>query len=205
MLPAVDNSHVQEGLALLTGQFTDPVNYPNIRNLLTTFLRRIQDVENVLWNVINSQLLANGPTGQALNQLGDLVGEPRGTLNDTQYLLFILVIIVARRSDGRMEDLNRICQAAVGKAAFTLTEFYPARVAIYTPSLATDLYAQPLDMALHLGRPPSVLASLDYWDVPNYVLPLWTPSDAVSNTGGQGLMDQVSGNFKSVPISTLAF
>jgi hypothetical protein len=204
-VPQVDNSHVQEGLNLLTGAYSDQSATPNIRGLVTTLMRRVQTIENTLWDVIDSQLLAENPTGQALNQLGDLVGETRGAFSDTQYLLFIKVAIRARRSAGCTEDLLQVCALALGMNRFELTEFYPARVSIYTPGIATDLYAQPLAQALGLARPPGVFCEVTYWDTPNYTLPVWSLSDSVTNTGGVALADQVSGAFLSVTPSSVRF
>ncbi len=202
--PEVDTNIVAEGLALLTGQFASDAVTPNIRNLVRARMALKQDLENTYWDVINSQLLANKPTGQALNQLGDLVGEPRGAFNDTQYLLFIKVIIAARKSGARTEDLMTVLALALGTGAFEVDEFYPGRDSALAPSMATDLYAQPLAQALHIARPPAIYSVLSYWDV-SYPLPVWSLSDSVSGTGGVGLGDSVSGTGFCDPISSIGF
>lgn len=201
---AQDFNHVSEALALLTGQWSSDLTASGTRNLVRAMTQPVQDVENALWDTINSQLIAKTPTGQALNQLGDLIGEPRGGLNDTQYLLWIQVAIRARKSGGRTEDLLAVTALAVGVNQFTYTDWYPGKFDIYVPALATDQFAGPLDQALRIARPPGTYGNLDYWDVPNYVLPLWSFSDQVSGTGGQGLGDSISGADMSVPISSLA-
>jgi hypothetical protein len=208
MLPTQDFNHVAESLALLTGQFSSDLLTPNVRNLVRVKARRKQYLENLIWAVINSQLLSlppaqGGPSGQALNQLAALVGQVRGALTDVQLLLFIKVIIVARRSGGRSEDLNAVMQAALGRANFQMNDYYPGRVDLYAPGLATDEYAQPLAQALHLARPPAVYTLLSYWDTPSYVLPIFTLGDSVSGTGGTGFADSVSGSNPTVPISCL--
>jgi hypothetical protein len=202
--PTQDFNHVNEGLALLTGQFSSDLLTPNVRNLVRTLMRRTQSIENTLWDVIDSQLLALQPTGQALNQLGDLVGEPRGAFNDVQYRLFITVIIAARKSGARTEDLLTVLALALGTAAFDWDEFYPGRASALAPSVATDLYAQPLAQALHIARPPGVYTILSYWDV-TYPLPVWELSDSVSGTGGVGLGDSVSGTGFCDVMSSIRF
>jgi len=208
-LPTVDNSHVAEGLALLTGQFSSDTRTPDVRNLVRVKMRRKQSLENDFWAVINSQLLAlppaqGGPSGQALNQLGALVGEPRGNFNDTQYLLFIKVIIAARRSGGRAEDLLKIGQIAFGLNAFQYTEYLVGKVDYYAPAIVTDEYAQPFAQALHIARPPGIYLCFSYYDAVNYVLPLFTLADSVSGTGGSGFDDQISNTHPVVPISSIA-
>src|SRR5579872_3186388 len=101
--PTQDNSHVAEGLALLIGNYRDPAK-PDVQALLAVYLRRVQELETVLWSVFDSQMLATPPTGNALDQLGDLVRQARGTFTDTEYLVFIKTIIRARRSGGHLED-----------------------------------------------------------------------------------------------------
>jgi hypothetical protein len=199
-----DFNHVSEALALLTGQFSSDLATPDVRNLVRAMTQPVQDVENSLWDAINSQLIANTPTGQALNQLGDLIGEPRGGLNETQYLLWIQIAIRARKSGGRTEDLLAITALAVGTNQFTYTDWYPGDFDIYVPAMTTDAFAGPLDQALRIARPPGTYGNLDYWDTENYILPLWSCSDSVSSTGGQGLGDSVSGADMSVPISSLS-
>ena len=208
-LPTVDNSHVAEGLSYLTGQFSSDLRTPNVRNLVRVRMRRKQDLENTFWAVINSQLLSlppalGGPTGQALNQLGAIVGEPRGAFNDTQFALFIRVIIAARRSGGRAEDLLKIGQIAFGLNAFQYNEYLIGKVDYYAPAIATDLYAQPFGQALHLARPPAVYVCFSYYDAVLYTLPLFELGDSVSNSGGTGFQDQVSGAGPTVPISSIA-
>ena len=83
--PIHDTSHVAEGLARLIGNYQDPAK-PNVRALVAVLMRRVQELEDVLWSIFASQMLATPPTGNALDQLGDLVREPRGTFTDAEYL-----------------------------------------------------------------------------------------------------------------------
>jgi hypothetical protein len=208
-VPTIDTNIVNEALGLLTGQFASDATTPNVRNLVRVKARRWQAIENVFWDVINStQLLLppdqGGPTGQALNQLGALVGEPRGAFNDMQYQLFIRVIIAARKSGGRAEDLMKVLQLALGLGAFSYNEYEVARVDVYAPSIATDLYAAPLAQALTLARPPGMFCELSYFDA-SYSQPIFVLGDSVSNSGGSGFQDQISGADPTLPISSLLF
>ncbi len=200
---AKDTDHVAEALALLTGQFASDQRTPNVRNLVRVIAARTQDAENVLWAVIESQLLAMNPTGKALDQIGDLIGEPRGLFNDVQYLLWIRIAIRARRSAGRLEDLLAICQLALGLNAFKYTDYYPGKFEIYAPAMATASFAAPLAQALRIARPPAVYGVLDWYDTPSFTLPLLSFSDAVSGTGGAGWGDAISGLGNAVMISAI--
>ena len=206
-VPTQDFNHVQESLDLLTGQFASDATTPNVRNLVRAKANRWQDLELTLWAVINStQLLLppsqGGPTGQALDQLGALVGEPRGAFTDAEFLLFIKVIVRARRSGGRTEDMNAIMQIALGLGAFQLAEYNVARVDLYAPSMVTDEYAGPLAQALGLARPPGIYTLLSYYDV-SYSDPIFVLGDTVSGSGGSGFADQVSNTGLVLPISSI--
>jgi hypothetical protein len=208
-LPTVDTNIVNEALGLLTGQFASDATTPNVRNLVRAKANRWQDLENTLWAVINStQLLLppskGGPTGQALDQLGALVGEPRGAFNDTQFQLFIRVIIAARKSGGRAEDLMKVLQLALGLGAFGYNEYNVGRVDVYAPNIVTDLYAAPLAQALTLARPPGVFCEFSYYDA-TYSEPIFVLGDTVSGTGGSGFQDQESLSSPTLPISSLVF
>lgn len=190
-----DTNHVAEALALLTGQFSSDLKTPNIRNLVRVMANRTQDVENTIWDVINSQLIALTPTGQALNQLGDLIGEPRGGFNDAQYLLWIKVAIRARSSAGRSEDAIQIAALGLGAGAATYTDYPPAAYAVLALNIFGD-YAAPLGQALSLARPLGVRGVLDWSNWPtsqNIVLTDSTSGDTVPTP--RGFADAISGQF----------
>lgn len=192
MLPTVDNAHVAEALALLTGQFASDVQAPNVRNLVRVGAKRTQDAEGMLWSVINSQLLALGPTGQALDQIADLVGTSRGGFNDVQLLLFVRVTIRARKNSGLSEDAIQIAALALGHGAASYSDFAPAAYLLVAINIFAD-YAAPLAQALHLARPPGVRGVLEWsdWDPgQNIILASTTPP-----ASGVGFADSLTGQF----------
>lgn len=105
MLPTYDGTHVAEGLKL----FTDYIRkQPNATKLTATYLRRVQELEDAIWQVVNSRLLVNNPTGDVLTKLGKLVGQPRGSLTDTDMLVAVKLRILANRSSGLSNDAIKI-------------------------------------------------------------------------------------------------
>jgi hypothetical protein len=123
MLPAQDSNHLAEGLAWIIGQYQGK---PNLTALLTAFLNRAQEAEDMLWEVIGSQLLTrtfpagtaqgelDGPPDQALLQTADLIGAPVGPFSTRQLAFLIAVWLLARKSKGLSEDLLGILGAAFG-------------------------------------------------------------------------------------------
>jgi hypothetical protein len=194
MLPTFDKTHVAEALALLTGQFSSDVNTPNVRNLVRIAGNRTQDVENTLWDVINSQLLAKGPTGAALDQIADLVGSPgRGSFTDAQLLLWVLVTVRARKNAGLSEDAIQIAALALGSGVATYQDVAPAAYLVSAMNIP-GLFAAPLGQALHLAKPPGVRGVLEWsnWDPSQNII---LGNSAHIGDPAQGFADSITGQF----------
>lgn len=123
MIPAVDNNHVAEGIALLTDRYRTKVNIPK---LLTALLKPTQDLENAIWSVINAYMISTPPVGQQLQDLGALVGQSRSGLSDADFLTAIKLRILANRSAGRAEDILGIAHVLSLGAPAGYYESYPA-------------------------------------------------------------------------------
>ena len=100
--PTQDTNHAKEAVALFTDHYRTQLVIPAIMNSLTP---KIQELETVFWQIINSFLLANTPVGDQLNAIGSICGCPRGFLNDTDYLNAIRLQIAVNRSNGTANDI----------------------------------------------------------------------------------------------------
>jgi hypothetical protein len=189
---AQNPNHVAQALALFSGQFRSDLSTPNLRNLLRASVNRTQDVENVLASVMASQLLVNNPTGQALNQIGDLIGAPRGTFTDSQYLLFVRVAIRARRNGARSEDAIQVAALALTSGAATYIDYPPAAYEVQSFHVEQD-YIDPLGQALAFARPLGVRGVYKWSD--QILTHYFRPADSVNPgvTPGSGLGDSISG------------
>lgn len=108
--PTVDNKHTAEALALFTEHYRNKINITGIMKALTP---SIQELEGVFWDIINKFQLVNNPTGDQLNALGRLVGAPRGSLNDADYLAAVRLQIRVNRSQGLSEDVIQVATLAL--------------------------------------------------------------------------------------------
>lgn len=183
--PTQDTAHVAEGLNYLIGIYRDK---PGTRGLLTAFLNRIQDIENMLWSVIECHLLTTPPSGIQLDEIGDLLGEPRGGFTDAQYLPFIQVAIAVRRSGGRSEELIGIMDLVLTGSNYQ--DFFPAAFEIWALNMPTDAYAVPLGIALRKARAAGVGGVFNWsnWSTATQ----FYLGDSVVPTLGSGLKDSVS-------------
>lgn len=134
-VPAYDSAHKAEAIAKLTQAFR---NKANIVALLGVYASAFQDIEAVFWGVINSRILDNTPTGDQLDQLGPLVGEPlRLGRSDAAYLTAIKLRIRVNRSQGKAEDVIQVAQLMF--PASTYTEFPPYKWLVEAYGLSDPL------------------------------------------------------------------
>lgn len=114
MLPEKVTTHEAEAKALLISQFR---GRPVIEGLLSSWIAPLQELENVLWDVIDKRVLETAVDAQ-LDALGKLVGEERlGRPNDP-YRAAIKVRIKVNRSKGRSEDVLQVARLLDATATY---------------------------------------------------------------------------------------
>lgn len=114
MLPAKVTTHEAEAKALLISQFK---GRPVIEGLLASWIRPLQDLENVLWDIIDKRVLETAVDAQ-LDALGGLVGELRLGRSDEAYRAAVKVRIKVNRSKGRSEDILQVAKLLDAAATF---------------------------------------------------------------------------------------
>lgn len=102
MYPVRDDNHASEGAALLTDHYKSK---PVITGILKSLMASVQEIEGVLWDVIESHYLATPPVGDQLDQIGTVVGEARNGLDDADYLELVRLKIRVNRSQGLSRDV----------------------------------------------------------------------------------------------------
>ena len=102
--------HPADGLSKLISQFKQK---DRIAALLTSYLEQCDDLETALWQLYTKRTVEKA-VGAQLDGLGDIVGQPRGNLNDADYRHFIKTRIRVNISKGRAEELLQICRLLFG-------------------------------------------------------------------------------------------
>lgn len=208
MLPVIETKHVETARALLIGQFKKRTV---IQGFLDTYVRRVQDAENVLWDVIDKRILATAVAGQ-LDVIGKLVGEKRLGRTDVMYRGAIRLRVRVNRSKGRIADIIDVAMLAAGASPPRVTEYqYLAfEVELYNQIgeryvaelLSRTRAATSYGLFTASDLPLSSLLSFD--DAVTPVAGIETFSDAVSGTGklaasGYGLPTDFSGIVLGAP------
>lgn len=118
--------HVQQGLDLLLSQYKDK---PRIAAVLTSWLDRIQVLEDVAFDIKIARMIDNA-VGAQLLVIGRIVGQANERdWDDDTYRLFIKARIRANQSNGHGDDVIDVLNL-VEAADFVLREYYPAAMFI---------------------------------------------------------------------------
>lgn len=148
-------THVTDSLERLLTQYR---NAPNLTAILRILSDRVQQFEDMAFPVIDGRSLANA-VGRQLDGIGEIVGLPRGTLNDAQYALLLRGAIAQNTSDSTQETLLTIIESCfIADDASIHSPYSPgyARVAapanigveVSTPGIDPSLY----DLVLRILR-----------------------------------------------------
>lgn len=94
-------------------------NKTRVAAIASAFGTQAQAIEDALFDVLSVTL--DNAVGDALDQAGQLVGAPRGTLDDTDYRAVVRATIRARRSSGTGPDVIAVVKLAIGATPFVFT------------------------------------------------------------------------------------
>jgi hypothetical protein len=136
-----------DGLELLLEQFQGS---EKLRALLSSYLGRIQDLEDAAWPILGERNIDNA-TGHRLDGLGQIFNLARGGRNDTNYRLALKAEMAIQRSTGVAEDLLAIAEWLIQMTPpdYELVEYFPKSV-----------YLRPVDFFLAAQDPLFITSSL---------------------------------------------
>lgn len=131
-------THSQDAIKRLIQQYRESIT---VHGLITPFVDQIQDLENALFPFFTAYGIDTA-VGEQLNNLGEIVGEPRNGLSDDAYRIQIKAKIIKNIYEGEPNTMILIFQSLTGANVVILNELYPAAFAIsadgVTPGLDPD-------------------------------------------------------------------
>jgi hypothetical protein len=148
-------THVKDAKALLIEQYRGKVH---LEGLLSSFVSQIQVLEDVLFDLLLDRYLTSS-SGEQLDLLGRIVGQPRDAKSDADYRLWLRARIRVNISSGTPEDLLAIFNI-VADNDVELKEWYPAGLSMVVAGAFPD--AAVVASILSQARPAGVGASLEY-------------------------------------------
>lgn len=117
-----NNDHVEQALAKRIEQFKRKIRFGN---LLTSYVAEVQDLEDALFQILDDTNL-DSAVGQQLDNIGEIVGEPRNGRDDATYLIAIRARILLNTSEGTIEDIILLILALQSGLEVEILEFFPA-------------------------------------------------------------------------------
>lgn len=108
--------HAAQSVELLMSALRDK---PRVAALARAHGTQSQAIEDALWAVLTISI--DTSVGEQLDQVGAIVGQLRGELDDTDYRPVLRAAIRARRSSGTGPDVIAVCKLALGLTPFTYT------------------------------------------------------------------------------------
>lgn len=159
-------THIDEGLDNLIAQFEDS---PRIASLLTTFLDQIQQLEDAFSEIL-TETTVEASTGQQLDALGSIVGEPRSGRNDLQYSTALRARLILNVSEGTPENIIALIRAIAGDVTVQVFESYPASflATIVDPIDPTEVDVTQIGSLVASGRPAGVEGVLTFGVIPAF-------------------------------------
>lgn len=125
--PQKITDHTDQGLSKFLEQFKDQAM---LNALAASYLNRIQELENCLWEVILIRGI-EASEGVNLDAIGSIVGRARLGLTDSDYRVALRAQVRINRSCGTPEDMIAVTALSITAGQlFTYEEAFPATIVI---------------------------------------------------------------------------
>lgn len=108
--------HVAAALGRLIEQFK---NQPNIKALVSALAGPSQPLEAAYWQLLTQRTIYTG-IGNVLDAIGNLVGQPRNGLSDSDYRRYLLARISTNDSGGLVNELLTIVKLVLNDPTATI-------------------------------------------------------------------------------------
>lgn len=118
--------HLEASVARMASVYKDK---PVLRAFLSAVARQAADLDTVLANLYTDRGLETAD-GAQLDQLGRVLDEARGALEDTAYRAKLQLKIIRIYSEGTAATLLQIFQLLTNAAEIEFTEVFPASISL---------------------------------------------------------------------------
>lgn len=185
------NNHVQQALNRFMQQYR---GFPVFAALMTAFVQQVQEAEDAAYATCGAQQLWNGTTypsvGAQLDGIGEIVGQERDGLDDSEYLIFILGKIAENYSDTTIPTLLSIAVLLFQATYPQMLQLFPASVAFQVSSdalLPANLYTAVANILQNSVGGGISVGFISGFDTDN----AFTMGDDLGNGDGGGFGDDL--------------
>ena len=146
-------NHFNQGLVKLAPPFWGK---PRIAAMLRAMLRRVQEIEDTTWEVLETYTIEGADTAR-LDVLGKIVGQPRFWGDDDIYRAVIRGKIRANRSRGLTDDLIDVVQLTLASTVTVgMRHLSPATLLLWINGTVDAAHQTALEFLLPKARPAGV-------------------------------------------------
>lgn len=121
-----NTSHIQDAKERLKFQFKDK---DNINKLLEIHVDKVQELENVFWDLLKKRFLDDAE-GEQLDKLGTILGSDRNGLEDQDYRFRLKFKVGQNTSEGTTENIIDLFKILTQSAQVLVDEYFPASVVV---------------------------------------------------------------------------
>lgn len=97
-------NHFDQAIARLLTQYAEA---QNIQNLISVYTTQIQELENIIYDMFLNRMIDTA-VGQQLDNLGEIVGQPRLGFDDETYRVLLKFRIGVNVSQGTIEEVIQL-------------------------------------------------------------------------------------------------
>lgn len=156
-MPASEiTNHEEQALDRLITQYKGKTNIEGVIKTVTT---QIQEIETMFFQILDDTVLSTA-VGQQLDNLGELLNQDRGSLDDDDYRAVLSATIAQYNSEATMEDIINIFGSLVNATSIQVGEIFPASFFLNAVNPNPLLREADIEVAITAAKPVAV--SLDY-------------------------------------------
>lgn len=119
-------NHTDQALDRLITQYKEK---PNIEGIITTYGTQVQEIENMLFDVLNERSI-QASIGQQLDNFGTIIGQPRQGFDDDVYRVLLYNRIAQINSEGTIEEVISIFKTLMGADNVIYDVLGPAHISL---------------------------------------------------------------------------
>jgi hypothetical protein len=159
----------------------------NWDKILKCFSKPFQDLENGFWQLLTERYLSVA-VGDVLDQLGEIVVEPREGRTDEAYRVAIRVKILIVVSSGTQPQILAILATLMPTVSHLFVPYYPAAFTVEAGGVVTAVQAAELARAVRRAKAAGVGAQVISSQVDEANSFLWSDDTEIASST-QGFAD----------------
>ncbi len=144
--------------SLLPAQYRNKTDW---EKLLRCFAKPFQDLENAFWQLLVERYVSVA-VGKVLDQLGEIVGEPRNGRSDVAYRVRVKARIQLILSSGTVPQILALLQAIKPDGVKRYTPYFPAGFVVTVAGVTTGDESVEVGAMVAAAKSAGVRANVTY-------------------------------------------